>query len=407
MNRKQKIENREWKTKNTEHTRFFVLRFLFPRKAGSRGFTLFYAVLITSLLLSIALAVFNITLKELILSSDARESQNAFYSADTALECALFWDNSATPAFGFYGDSLASGITSYWRFDEGSGEDAFDTGSGNDDGVLLPNGSGPTWVDGYVNDALSFNGVDQYVGLEDTVTYEDEFTVSFWGQPVWPITTGQRIVLEGTNGRFGLRFNGSQNQFRVSIGGVTTDVNATGVGFGGAWTHYVLRRDGNNDVDIIVNNGTPVSVGNRDGTFDIDFIGQGTGDSYEGTLDEIRIYNRALSDEEIGVMYQGESNNIFVDPVEQNSNVTCAGADISNPDTGWDVDPESEKPLGWDIVTDVDSAVTTFDMSFQNGRCAYVTVSKNTASTTIVARGYNTCTLNDNRRLERALRAEY
>jgi len=42
--------------------------------------------------LSIGLAIFNITIKELALSSSSRESQFAFYAADTGIECALFWD---------------------------------------------------------------------------------------------------------------------------------------------------------------------------------------------------------------------------------------------------------------------------------------------------------------------------
>jgi hypothetical protein len=66
-----------------------------------RGFTLLYSVLIASILLSIGLAIFNITLKEFTLSSLGRESQFAFYAADTGIECALYWDtknNAFDPA---------------------------------------------------------------------------------------------------------------------------------------------------------------------------------------------------------------------------------------------------------------------------------------------------------------------
>ena len=56
------------------------------------GFTLLFAVLVTSLALSIGIAIFNISLKELILSSAGRESQLAFFAADSGAECVLFWD---------------------------------------------------------------------------------------------------------------------------------------------------------------------------------------------------------------------------------------------------------------------------------------------------------------------------
>jgi len=56
------------------------------------GFAMLYAVLVASILLSIGLAIFNLTIKELLLSSLGRDSQFAFYAADTGAECALYWD---------------------------------------------------------------------------------------------------------------------------------------------------------------------------------------------------------------------------------------------------------------------------------------------------------------------------
>ena len=61
-----------------------------------RGFTLLLSVLIASILLALGLAIFNIISKEIILSSSGRESQFAFYAADTGVECALFWDVQKT-----------------------------------------------------------------------------------------------------------------------------------------------------------------------------------------------------------------------------------------------------------------------------------------------------------------------
>jgi len=51
-----------------------------------------FAVLVGSVLLSIGLSIFNLTLKELTLSSAGRESQFAFYASDTGIECAFYWD---------------------------------------------------------------------------------------------------------------------------------------------------------------------------------------------------------------------------------------------------------------------------------------------------------------------------
>lgn len=57
-----------------------------------KGFTLFIAVLIGSLMLAIGFSIFNLSFKELLLSASSRDSQIAFYAADTGLECALYYD---------------------------------------------------------------------------------------------------------------------------------------------------------------------------------------------------------------------------------------------------------------------------------------------------------------------------
>lgn len=62
-----------------------------PRPAP-RGFTLLLAALISAIVLSLGAAIFQIARKEVTLSSLGRDSQFAFYVADTAAECALYWD---------------------------------------------------------------------------------------------------------------------------------------------------------------------------------------------------------------------------------------------------------------------------------------------------------------------------
>jgi hypothetical protein len=56
------------------------------------GFAMLFAVLTASLLLTIGISIFSISFKELTISTAARESQIAFYAADSARECALYWD---------------------------------------------------------------------------------------------------------------------------------------------------------------------------------------------------------------------------------------------------------------------------------------------------------------------------
>lgn len=64
------------------------------QKNKERGFTLLFASLVVTLILSIAIAIANVTLTQLILSSAGKDSQFAFYNADSGIECALYYENN-------------------------------------------------------------------------------------------------------------------------------------------------------------------------------------------------------------------------------------------------------------------------------------------------------------------------
>ena len=73
-----------------------LIKKIYPK---DKGFTLLFAVLVSSLILAIGLSVANLTIREIQLSGTGRESQFAFYAADTGSECALYWDIKGTNVF--------------------------------------------------------------------------------------------------------------------------------------------------------------------------------------------------------------------------------------------------------------------------------------------------------------------
>lgn len=58
------------------------------------GFVLLFAVLLVSVVLSISLVLFNITLRQLVLSTTSRDSQLAYYASYAGLDCALYWEKN-------------------------------------------------------------------------------------------------------------------------------------------------------------------------------------------------------------------------------------------------------------------------------------------------------------------------
>lgn len=88
--------------KKKTKTEYQISRRLRAQKVGltslrEGGFTLLLSLVVVSIVLSVGLGVFDIVFRELIFSGMSRESQKAFYAADTGAECALYWDIKQGP----------------------------------------------------------------------------------------------------------------------------------------------------------------------------------------------------------------------------------------------------------------------------------------------------------------------
>jgi hypothetical protein len=79
------------------------------KKMDARGYTLLFAVLVSALVLGVGVSILNIARKELLLNSSARESQYAFYAADTGYECAVYND-LGVPSSAFSTSSPAASV---------------------------------------------------------------------------------------------------------------------------------------------------------------------------------------------------------------------------------------------------------------------------------------------------------
>ncbi len=70
-------------------------------KINKKGFALLLTVVITSILLSVALEISKIAVKEAVFSISGKNSNDAFYAADTAIECTLYNDKAGSTIFTF------------------------------------------------------------------------------------------------------------------------------------------------------------------------------------------------------------------------------------------------------------------------------------------------------------------
>lgn len=76
-------------------------------KKNKRGFVILFAVTIASIMLAIGLGVADIALKEVKFQTSAKDTNDAFFAADEAIECALMSDKPPTSIFQNGGSNLA------------------------------------------------------------------------------------------------------------------------------------------------------------------------------------------------------------------------------------------------------------------------------------------------------------
>jgi hypothetical protein len=204
----------------------------------------------------------------------------------------------------------AQGLVGYWPFDEGSGNIARDYSGNGNNGTLV---NGPTWTTGKVGGALSFDGVDDNVVVPHNLSLNitSSITIMAWIKPRTPFRDFfsktdydiMRIILDESG----------VNNVKVvyTIGGIeVTTLSENNVISPDTWRQITYRYNGSQTRIFIDGNpsGSPVSASGalRTNSSDIWFRwGNGTYQSwYKGLIDEVRLYNRALSDAEIKALYE-------------------------------------------------------------------------------------------------------
>jgi flagellin-like protein len=199
-----------------------------------------------------------------------------------------------------------AGLISYWKFDEGSGNTATDI-NGKNDGLIY----GATWKSGadcIAGSCLSFNGgAGDYVdfGNDSSLDITNAFTIAVWIK-LNTILWDRNIVAKWNPEQYILKVESDDNSIKlVTFDGTAyhtaqTPANSALIG---EWMYLVGTYDGNILRMYIdgVQTGTTPSAPNPRSTNSKVYIGklEGSTSSINGTIDEVRIYNRSLSEEEI------------------------------------------------------------------------------------------------------------
>jgi hypothetical protein len=217
---------------------------------------------------------------------------------------------------------------SHWKFDEGQGVVAYDSVGDNDGNIF-----GATWTTGQINGALSFDGVNDYVGLPNNNPIwlpQNDFTASAW---VYfdkdPVSGSHDYILdlgftwwdthEKCTGYALFRSEGnSKAVFQMVTTNIKETLHSNDILVKNRWYHVVMVRQGATQaiyLDGSLNasqscSADPVKFSGSCTDYKVN-IGRysetcwsGGHYYFDGMIDDVRIYNQALSAEEILQIYQ-------------------------------------------------------------------------------------------------------
>jgi glucose/arabinose dehydrogenase/chitodextrinase len=208
---------------------------------------------------------------------------------------------SATTASGPPG----GGLVAAYGFNEGAGTTVADASGNGNTGTI----SGATWTGaGRHGGALSFNGVNALVAIpgSTSLNVSTAMTLSAWIQPT-AAQSGWRTIMQREVDAYFLNASNDTGPLRPSGGGTFNGgvgwITGTTANPVNVWTHVALTYDG--AMLRLYVNGAQVASGAQGGSIQTPTtplrIGGNVpyGEYFQGLIDEVRVYNRALSVTEI------------------------------------------------------------------------------------------------------------
>ena len=197
---------------------------------------------------------------------------------------------------------VQSGLVAEWAMDDGQGPSTVDaTGDGNT-GTLSGSAS---WTAGLVGPyAVSFSSSNAgHIVVPDSPSLEftaaQSFSLTAWAYV--PSLAGQWAAIAGksidSGNWYAVGINPSNQWISGSANGFLTGSNVTT-----GWSQISLVQNGTAGTQALYVNGVQVANGTAqpgNGTGDFWIGGDPGGDDFNGTIDEVRLYNRALSSTEV------------------------------------------------------------------------------------------------------------
>ncbi len=246
-----------------------------------------------------------------------------------------------------------NGLVGYWPFNGNANDESGNGNNGTNNGATLT-------TDRFGINNASFNFQNNIISIPHNSSFgflvNSGFTISIWCN-ISNLTNVFQII--------GKRANGSPNfNWQIAYGGGNGPNFGSGTGPGlyngayspdfllinnwyhivgkydnGLWTIFVngILKGTNNSANVNMDSNIPISIGNS-----------GNFEPFYGSLDDIGIWNRALSQQEITDLYNGCSvSTIASQPTNQTVNPTTSAQFVVNATSGSSFQWQTDLGLGF------------------------------------------------------------
>lgn len=216
---------------------------------------------------------------------------------------------------------VTTGLVSYYKMEDNTSTTTVTDEQGTNDGIAPANTSTMS-VTGKIGRGLALDSsLSQFIdlGSGSSLKFTGDFTVTFWFKTASSGTTmrvmGNRSA-SGTNTGWEVFINSSGAAgMQVDTPDGLQSVTGTTVVTGGSWYQAIAKRSGS-VISLKINNsaeGSPTGASTGDcGTgADNTYLGRTpqTAQYYNGSLDNLRIFNRATTDAEDAILYNAGNGN--------------------------------------------------------------------------------------------------
>ncbi len=230
-------------------------------------------------------------------------------------------------------DALSNGLVGYWKFDENTGTTTLDSSGNNNTAIFGSGSSAPAWTTGKYGVGLSFNAANKTILSTGYTGQLNDFTISLWFKDDGSAQSFERLADKNYGTGFWLGRNGSSaNSWGGGIEEGSSPYGIYGTFPDNQWNHMVSIRRGTthelyaNGVLVASNN---VSASPLD-TTPLNFGNGPTSQALGGILDEVRLYNRALSPTEVSALYNWAPGPVHYWDLNDNSGTTVIDKAGSN-----------------------------------------------------------------------------